>query len=118
PELEFALLPPSHRFVSKKLQQCNWAQSCEGGIDTAHFSFLHMLVSASDSERDEIMRRSSADRDRTRWMRDDPLPEFQVIPFEVGLAIGASRRADGTALYWPGRRFLLPSHRVSPPASP
>ena len=35
PELEFALLPPTHRFVSKKLQQCNWAQACEGAIDTA-----------------------------------------------------------------------------------
>src|SRR3989441_4025648 len=41
PGLEFALVPPAHRFVSKKLQQCNWAQACEGGIDTAHFSFLH-----------------------------------------------------------------------------
>jgi phenylpropionate dioxygenase-like ring-hydroxylating dioxygenase large terminal subunit len=31
PELEFLTLPASHIFVSKKLQQCNWAQSCEGG---------------------------------------------------------------------------------------
>ena len=45
PELEFLTLPASHVFVSKKLQQCNWAQACEGGLDTAHFSFLHMAVS-------------------------------------------------------------------------
>jgi hypothetical protein len=32
-------------------------------------------------------------------MRDDPMPEFQVVPHEAGLAIGASRRADGTGLY-------------------
>jgi hypothetical protein len=31
PELEFLTLPASHIFVSKKLQQCNWAQSCGGG---------------------------------------------------------------------------------------
>src|SRR5262249_30086794 len=42
PELEFGLMPPSHRYVTKKLQQCNWAQAIEGGLDTAHFSFLHM----------------------------------------------------------------------------
>ena len=118
PELEFALVPPSHRFVSKKLQQCNWAQSCEGGIDTAHFSFLHMPVSTSDTERDEIMSRSSADRDRTRWMRDDPMPEFEVVPFEVGLAIGASRRADGDRLYWRVSHFLQPNHGLAPNAFP
>ena len=27
-------------FISKKWQECNWAQSLEGGIDTAHLSFL------------------------------------------------------------------------------
>ena len=72
PELEFALVPPAHRFVSKKLQQCNWAQSCEGGLDTAHFSFLHMPVATRRPTSDAVMRRSSADPDRTRWMRDDP----------------------------------------------
>src|SRR4029077_7160584 len=44
PEFEFAMVPPGWRFVSKKYQECNWAQSLEGGIDTAHFSFLHMAV--------------------------------------------------------------------------
>ena len=44
PQFEFATLPPSHRYVSKKLQQCNWAQAVEGGLDTAHFSYLHAGV--------------------------------------------------------------------------
>jgi len=56
PALEFALVPPAHRFVSKKLQQCNWAQAAEGGLDTAHFSFLHMPVTSSASESDEVRR--------------------------------------------------------------
>lgn len=116
PELEFAVVPPSHRFVSKKLQQCNWAQACEGGLDTAHFSFLHMPVATSDGERDAVIRRSSADRDRTRWMRDDPMPEFQVVAHEAGLAIGASRRADGDNLYWRVSQFLLPNHGLAPNA--
>lgn len=116
PALEFALVPPAHRFVSKKLQQCNWAQACEGGIDTAHFSFLHMPVTSSDDESDEIRRRSSADRDRTRWMRKDPMPEFQVAPHDAGLLIGASRRADGRGLYWRVSQFLLPNHGLAPNA--
>ena len=31
PELEFALVPPAHRFVSKKLQQCNWPRPARAG---------------------------------------------------------------------------------------
>ena len=50
PAIEFTLLPAEKRFVSKKLQECNWAQACEGGLDTAHFSYLHMSVSESDED--------------------------------------------------------------------
>ncbi|MEQ1807432.1 MAG: Rieske 2Fe-2S domain-containing protein, partial [Burkholderiaceae bacterium] len=38
PEVEWCLLPESHVFVSKRLQQCNYLQAMEGGIDTAHVS--------------------------------------------------------------------------------
>ena len=117
PELEFALLPPAHRFVSKKLQQCNWAQSCEGGLDTAHFSFLHMPV-AGAADPDSVIRRSSVDADRTRWMREDPMPQFHITPHAAGLAIGASRRADGHDLYWRISQFLLPNHGFAPNALP
>jgi len=89
PDLEFALLPPVHRYVSKKLQQCNWAQACEGAVDTAHFSFLHMPVWSSGDGIDAAVRRSSVDTERTRWMRDDPRPEFDVVPHDVGFVAGS-----------------------------
>jgi len=44
------------------------------------------------------------------------MPEFQVVPHEAGLAIGASRRADGSALYWRVSQFLLPNHGLAPNA--
>ena len=34
-------VPRSHRFVSKRTQECNYLQAMEGGIDSAHVSFLH-----------------------------------------------------------------------------
>jgi len=116
PALEFALMPPAHRFVSKKLQQCNWAQSCEGGLDTAHFSFLHMSVARAGEGTARIMSRTSADEARFRWMRDDPRPEFSVTPHPAGLAIGAARRADGDECYWRISQFLLPNHGLAPNA--
>ena len=51
PQMEFMTVAPAQRYVSKKLQQCNWAQACEGALDTAHFSFLHMSVGDDDGGR-------------------------------------------------------------------
>jgi Phenylpropionate dioxygenase and related ring-hydroxylating dioxygenases, large terminal subunit len=42
PALEMALVPASHRYVTKKWQDCNWVQALEGSIDTAHFTFAHL----------------------------------------------------------------------------
>ena len=62
PRFEFMTLPPAHTFVSKKLQQCNWAQACEGALDTAHFSFLHMSVGEDEDEQAmmKVMHQSEA----------------------------------------------------------
>ncbi|HEY5726447.1 MAG TPA: Rieske 2Fe-2S domain-containing protein, partial [Methylomirabilota bacterium] len=40
PELEFTLLPGGHTFISRRVQDCNWFQAMEGGIDSSHISFL------------------------------------------------------------------------------
>src|SRR6185437_8621166 len=41
PEIEWCLLPESHRFVSKRLQECNYLQAFEGGIDSSHVAWVH-----------------------------------------------------------------------------
>ena len=75
-----------------------------------------MPVTSSEAESDAVMSRSSADRNRTRWMREDGMPRFQVEPFDAGLVIGAARRADGDDLYWRVTHFLLPNHGLAPNA--
>jgi phenylpropionate dioxygenase-like ring-hydroxylating dioxygenase large terminal subunit len=118
PDLEFAVLPATHRFVSKKLQQCNWAQACEGALDTAHFSFLHMPVWSAEDGIQAAVSRSSVDVERTRWMRDDPRPEFHVVPHDVGFVAGAARKADGNDFYWRIAQYMLPNHALTPNAFP
>src|SRR5665213_246478 len=41
PGLEWTLLPPSHRYTSKRVQECNYLQALEGGIVSSHVSTLH-----------------------------------------------------------------------------
>ena len=48
PEWEFARVPDEQSFVSKRLQESNWMQAMEGGIDSSHVSFLHRGDLGSD----------------------------------------------------------------------
>lgn len=115
PALEFGLVPPLHRYVTKKLQQCNWAQTTEGALDTAHFSFLHMPAPSVTSNDNPD---APADERRLRWIRDDARPKFQVVPHDCGFIIGASRAADGGDLYWRTSQFMLPAHATTPSTLP
>ncbi len=121
PHFELFDMAPEQFHVSKKLQECNWAQSCEGALDTAHFSFLHMSIN-EDEQLGHSMRQSEAsasgDANRLRWLRADPTPQFSILPHEAGLVLGAARRADGDDLYWRISQFLLPNHALAPSTFP
>ncbi|SMP63757.1 Rieske 2Fe-2S domain-containing protein [Noviherbaspirillum suwonense] len=115
PQLEFGQLPESHRYVTKKLQECNWAQSVEGALDTSHFSFLHMPAPGVPSNANDD---APADEKRLRWIREDPLPLFSILEHEVGFVVGGARRADGMSRYWRTAQFALPSHSTTPSTFP
>ena len=115
PHLEVGLVPSTHRLVSKKLQQCNWAQSIEGALDTAHFSCLHM---PAPKVTETLHPDANADQKRLKWMRDDPLPRFSFVDHAAGFAAGAARDADGEELYWRISQYLVPNHSLAPNALP
>ncbi len=115
PQLEHGLLPASHRYVTKRLQGCNWAQSMDGALDTAHFSFLHMPAPKVAANSPTNI---AADENRIRWLRNDPMPQFTVIEHDVGFVVGGARKADGKDLYWRITQFMLPTHSITPSAMP
>jgi len=117
PQLESGMLPPLHRYVTKRLQACNWAHSMEGALDTAHlhFSFLHTPAPAQFSNENATV---AADKRRLPWLRDNPMPRFTVLEHEVGFVVGGARRADRNAAYGRITQFMLPAHSVAPSAMP
>ncbi|MFM8547879.1 MAG: Rieske 2Fe-2S domain-containing protein [Betaproteobacteria bacterium] len=115
PQLEAGLVPPSHRFVTKRLVECNWTHSMEGALDTAHFSFLHMPAPARLRDDNPAV---AADLARLRWLRNDPMPRFKLIDHDVGFLIGGARTADPGEHYWRLTQFMLPTHSITPSAMP
>ena len=115
PQLEHGVLPESQRYVTKRLQACNWAQSMDGAVDTAHFSFLHMPAPGFKSNANATI---AADEKRIGWLRNDPRPDFTIVDHDVGFVVGGARKADGKDLYWRITQFMLPTHSITPSAMP
>jgi phthalate 4,5-dioxygenase len=44
PDFEWATVPENQRSISKTWEECNWLQALEGGVDSAHSSFLHRAL--------------------------------------------------------------------------
>jgi phthalate 4,5-dioxygenase len=107
PEYEFATVPASHSFVSKRVQECNWLQAMEGGIDSSHVSFLHR----SELKTDPLFKGTRGNR----YNLSDPRPVFEVVESAGGLYIGARRNAEHGHYYWRITQWVMPSYTMIPP---
>ena len=61
---------------------------------------------------------AAADENRIRWLRNDPLPRFDILEHEVGFVVGGARSADAGQLYWRITQFMLPAHSITPSSMP
>src|SRR5687767_11652032 len=107
PALEWTQVAPERRFVSKRLQESNYLQAIEGGIDSSHVSFLH----GGSLNRDPLFKGSRANEYNLR----DRMPHFEVVEYDGGLLIGARREADSDRWYWRITPFIMPCHTLIAP---
>ena len=107
PEWEFAMVPPEHRFVSKRLQECNWLQAMEGGIDSSHVSFLHR----GELNKDPLFKGSKGNQ----YNLADAKPHFEVVESAGGLLVGARRNAENGNYYWRITQWVMPAFTMIPP---
>ena len=115
PHLEFCVMEDKHRYVTKQYVDCNWAQVMEGDLDTTHFSFLHMPApSVASNENID----APADARRLRWIRNDPIPKFTVLPHDLGFVVGGVRAGDEGQNYWRITQYTLPAHGTGPSTFP
>jgi phenylpropionate dioxygenase-like ring-hydroxylating dioxygenase large terminal subunit len=106
PGFEWVDLPPGHVYISKRLQECNWLQAMEGGIDSAHVSFLH----AGDLNSDKLHQNTKG----AEFQRDR-MPKFEVAESDGGLLIGARRNAVDDSYYWRITQWIMPWYTMIPP---
>jgi phthalate 4,5-dioxygenase oxygenase subunit len=44
PKFAWTQVPETHRHLTKVIQECNWLQALEGGLDTSHAPIMHRLL--------------------------------------------------------------------------
>ncbi len=107
PEWEFATVPTGQSFMSKRVQECNWLQAMEGGIDSSHVSFLH----SGALNHDPLFKGSKGNQ----YNLNDLKPVFEIAPTDGGLYIGARRNAEDDTYYWRITPWVMPSFTMVPP---
>nr|MDP2191046.1 Rieske 2Fe-2S domain-containing protein [Rhodoferax sp.] len=107
PEVEWCNLPPSHVYVSRRLQECNYLQAMEGGIDTSHVSYVHRYEVDIDP-----MHQGTKAND---YIKADGNVIFDIEKTPFGLTLFGRRNGEPDSYYWRVTQWLFPWFTLIPP---
>jgi phenylpropionate dioxygenase-like ring-hydroxylating dioxygenase large terminal subunit len=105
PKFAWTQVPETHRHVSKVIQECNWLQGLEGGIDTSHAPILHRLIT-TNSQRPGIKLTSPFVRGKA--------PTLAVDLTDYGYQYAGIRPLGETEMHIRAYHFIMPFHQIRP----
>jgi hypothetical protein len=108
PEFEFTNLDSKKYYFSKRLQETNYLQAMEGGIDSSHVAWLHR----GSMKNDPIF---SVATESIKYGLQDFKVHFDVQPSSGGLTIGARRKVEDDQFYWRITQWIMPTFVLIPP---
>jgi len=121
PDIPWFLVPKGQLFATKRLQENNFVQAIEGGIDTTHASFLHTRLTV-----DLAMRREKDEKTNRTWGDDEATNKglsiamksksarFELLDTDYGIMIASRREAGEDEIYWRINQFLFPYYTMPP----
>jgi phthalate 4,5-dioxygenase len=121
PDIPWFLVPKGQLFATKRLQENNFVQAIEGGIDTTHASFLHTRLTL-----DLAMRREKDEKTNRTWGADEATNKgislsmksksarFELLDTDYGIMIASRREAGEGEIYWRINQFLFPYYTMPP----
>jgi phthalate 4,5-dioxygenase len=108
PSFAWTRVPATHITVSKVIQESNWVQGVEGGIDTSHAPILHRLLTSETK--------------RPGFKPDNPFvrgkaPRLELDVTDYGYRYAGVRPLDEMTLHVRTYHFILPFHQIRPSRS-
>jgi phenylpropionate dioxygenase-like ring-hydroxylating dioxygenase large terminal subunit len=98
PDYEWTRAPETHRAVSKSHQACNYLQALEGGLDTAHVSFLH----------------NNRRGDHGNLFARDGAPKIEVVETDYGYYYVSTREHDAERNFVRVYQYTMPFQQMRP----
>lgn len=105
PKFAWTQSPATHRHVSKVIEECNWLQALEGGIDTSHAPILHRLIT-TNSRRAGISPTNPFVRGKA--------PRLVVDLTDWGYQYAGLRPLDDADMHIRTYHFVMPFHQIRP----
>ena len=108
PDFAWTRVPATHITVSKVIQETNWLQGLEGGIDTSHAPILHRLLTTNTS--------------RPGFKPDNPFvrgkaPTLALDVTDYGYRYAGIRPLNETSIHVRTYHFIMPFHQIRPSRS-
>jgi phthalate 4,5-dioxygenase oxygenase subunit len=105
PHFAWTQIAPTHRHVSKVVQESNWMQGLEGGIDTSHVPILHRTLTTASA--------------RPGFNPTDPFvrgkaPTLELDVTDYGYRYAGLRPLDAGEMHVRAYHFILPFHQIRP----
>ena len=105
PRFGWTQVPESHRHVSKVIEECNWLQGLEGGLDQSHVGVLHKAFRNNPN---------NPGSGPNSFNARGGSPTFDVEPTEFGARYVAIRPLGKHQQYVRSYNFVLPFTQIRP----
>ena len=105
PKFTWTQVPATHRHASKVIEECNWLQALEGGIDTSHAPILHRRLTVN-SKRPGISPANPFVRGKA--------PTLVVDLTDYGYQYAGLRPLDEADMHIRAYHFVMPFHQIRP----
>jgi phthalate 4,5-dioxygenase len=109
PDFAWTKAPEANRHVTKVIQECNWLQALEGGIDTSHAPILHRLISETSTR--------GGFKPSNPFVRGKA-PRLVVDLTDYGYQYAGVRPLGEDEIHVRVYHFILPFHQIRPSKTP
>ena len=114
PQFEWGDLPAGHRFITKYVQECNYLQGLEGGIDSSRMSLLFEMLFGDppsvESTADHLVQGLADDQTAPR-----PVQTMAIKTTDYGLLVGATTEHGKDQSAWQLNQWLMPFYTTPKP---
>ena len=108
PKFAWTQAPEANRHVTKVIEECNWLQALEGGIDTSHAPILHRLLTETSTR--------GGFKPSNPFVRGKA-PNLVVDITDYGYQYAGVRPLGEDEMHIRVYHFILPFHQIRPSKS-